>query len=47
MSGDAKSWLVALWEELPPARASRVVAAMTGVARELVYARALALQRGS
>ena len=47
LSRDAESWLVALLEELPPARAARVVAAMTGVARELVYARALALQRGS
>lgn len=47
MSRDAESWLVALLQELPPARAARVVAAVTGVAREIVYARALALQRGS
>jgi len=44
LSSDAERWLVALLEELPPARAARVVAAVTGVKRELVYARALALQ---
>ncbi|MCC7325944.1 MAG: 16S rRNA (cytidine(1402)-2'-O)-methyltransferase [Burkholderiales bacterium] len=37
-------WLAALLEELPPARAARVVAAVTGVARDAVYARALALK---
>ena len=47
LSPDAETWLAALLQELPPARAARVVAAVTGVARELVYARALALQRGS
>ena len=44
LSADVERWLVALLEELPPARAARVVAAMTGVAREVVYARALALK---
>ena len=43
---DAERWLVALLEELPPARAARVVAAVTGVQREAVYARALALKSG-
>jgi len=38
---------LALLQELPPARAARVVAAVTGVARDLIYARALALQHGS
>ena len=37
-------WLRALLEELPPARAARVVAAMTGVSREILYARALAMK---
>ena len=43
----AERWLVALLDELPPARAARVVAAVTGVPREVVYARALALKPGS
>jgi len=46
MSRDAESWLAALLQELPPARAARVVSAVTGVARDVVYARALWLQRG-
>jgi hypothetical protein len=33
-----------LLTELPPARAARVVAAVTGVARDVVYARAIALK---
>ena len=40
----ALRWLVALLEELPPARAARVVASVTGVRRADVYARALALK---
>ncbi len=36
--------LAALLDELPPSRAARVVAAATGLAREAIYARALALQ---
>ena len=41
---DAERWLVALLEELPPARAARVVAAVAGVRRDVVYARALELK---
>ena len=44
LTPDAQRWLRALLEELPPARAARVVAAMTGVARDVVYAQALALK---
>ena len=40
----ALRWLVALLEELPPARAARVVASVTGARRADVYARALALK---
>ena len=43
-SADAERWLAALVEELPPARAARVVAAVTGVARDELYARALELK---
>jgi 16S rRNA (cytidine1402-2'-O)-methyltransferase len=44
LSPDAERWLVALLEELPPARAARVVAAVVGIRRETVYARALVLK---
>ncbi|MFO1323044.1 MAG: 16S rRNA (cytidine(1402)-2'-O)-methyltransferase [Burkholderiales bacterium] len=44
LDADGERWLVALLAELPPARAARVVAAVTGVARDVVYARALALR---
>jgi 16S rRNA (cytidine1402-2'-O)-methyltransferase len=47
LSRDAERWLVALLEELPPARAARVVAAAAGIGREAAYARALALKSGS
>ncbi|MEP7328114.1 MAG: 16S rRNA (cytidine(1402)-2'-O)-methyltransferase [Betaproteobacteria bacterium] len=45
LSSDTVRWLQALLEELPPARAARVVAAVTGVPRDDVYARALELKR--
>ena len=44
LDADGERWLAALLEELPPARAARVVAAVTGAPREAVYARALALK---
>lgn len=44
LSAGDEAWLVALLVELPPARAARVVAAMTGVPRDAIYARALALK---
>jgi 16S rRNA (cytidine1402-2'-O)-methyltransferase len=44
---EAERWLRALLDELPPARAARVAAAVTGVAREVLYARALALKPAS
>ena len=44
LSPDVERWLVALLTELPPARAARIVASVSGVAREIVYARALALK---
>ena len=44
LTADIEGWLVALLEELPPARAARVVAAVTGIKRERVYARALTLK---
>ena len=45
LPADAERWLAALLEELPPARAARVVAAVTGVPRDEIYARALAMKR--
>jgi 16S rRNA (cytidine1402-2'-O)-methyltransferase len=47
LDADGERWLVALLTELPPARAARVVAAVTGAARDDVYARALALKPGA
>ena len=44
LAPDAERWLRALVGELPPARAARVVAAVSGEPRDLVYARALALK---
>lgn len=44
LTADAERWLVALLQELPPARAARVVAAVAGVKRDVVYARALTLK---
>jgi 16S rRNA (cytidine1402-2'-O)-methyltransferase len=45
LAPDAERWLQALVDELPPARAARLVAAATGEPRDLVYARALALKK--
>src|SRR4030095_10897849 len=36
LSADAERWLAALLDELPPARAARVVAAVTGIKRDAV-----------
>ena len=44
LDADAERWLRALVAELPPARAARVVAQVTGAPREACYARALALK---
>ena len=41
---DAERWLDALLDELPPARAARLVARMTSLERDALYARALALK---
>jgi 16S rRNA (cytidine1402-2'-O)-methyltransferase len=46
LSADAQKWLRALVAELPPARAARVVAEVTGAPRDACYARALALKPG-
>ena len=43
-SAEVERWLRALLGELPPSRAARVVAAVTGQSRDDVYARALALK---
>ena len=45
LAPDAERWLTALIDELPPARAARLVAAVSGEPRDLVYARALALKK--
>lgn len=44
LSADVERWLASLVAELPPARAAKVVAAMTGVSRDVLYARARALK---
>jgi 16S rRNA (cytidine1402-2'-O)-methyltransferase len=44
LPADAQRWLEALLDELPPARAARVVATVAGIRREAVYARALELK---
>jgi 16S rRNA (cytidine1402-2'-O)-methyltransferase len=47
LPAEAERWLQALLDELPPSRAARVAAAVTGVARDVLYARALALKPAS
>lgn len=42
LDAEGEKWLLALLAELPPARAARVVAAVTGASRDDVYRRALA-----
>ena len=44
IGADVERLLVALLDELPPARAARVAAAATGLARDALYERALALK---
>jgi len=46
-SPETGRWLRALLDELPPSRAARVVAAMTGEPRDRLYARALAMKPGA
>jgi 16S rRNA (cytidine1402-2'-O)-methyltransferase len=46
-SPETDRWLRALLDELPPARAARLVAAVTGLPRERLYARALAMKPGA
>jgi 16S rRNA (cytidine1402-2'-O)-methyltransferase len=46
LDAQAERWLDLLLAELPPARAARLVALMTGVPREAVYQRALARKDG-
>jgi 16S rRNA (cytidine1402-2'-O)-methyltransferase len=41
---DVTRWLTALLAELPPARAARVVAAVTGIAREEIYELAMRIK---
>lgn len=43
---DARRLLVALVDELPPSRAARVAAAVTGLPREALYAQAVELKAG-
>lgn len=43
---DVERWLRALLDELPPARAARVAATVSGTPRDELYALALALKRG-
>lgn len=40
-------WLRALLEQLPPGQAARIAAAATGVARDIVYARAMIMKPGA
>jgi 16S rRNA (cytidine1402-2'-O)-methyltransferase len=44
LSAQDEQWLRALLEELPPARAARVVAEVTGASRQACYARAMEIK---
>ena len=44
LTPEIERWLAALLVELPPSAAARVVASVSGVAREIVYERATALK---
>jgi len=44
LPADVDAWLRALVREVPPATAARVAAAATGVPRDVLYARAVALR---
>jgi len=46
-SPETERWLRALLDELPPSRAARVAAAVTGQPRDRLYARALAMKPGA
>ena len=47
LRSDVDRWLAELVKEIPPARAARVAASVTGIARDQLYARAMALKGGS
>jgi len=47
VTADIDRWLAELVRELPPARAARVVASVTGVPRDRLYERAMFLKGGS
>ena len=44
LTPDTERWLVALLDELPPPAASRVVSRVSGIARDTVYQRAMAIK---
>ncbi len=46
LDAEVERWLAALLREVPVAAAARVVAAVTGVPREQLYERAVALKKG-
>lgn len=47
LAPDVDRWLAELVRELPPARVARIVSNVTGVPRDRLYARAMALKRDS
>jgi 16S rRNA C1402 (ribose-2'-O) methylase RsmI len=44
LTPEIEQWLAALLDELPPAAASRVVARVSGAARDDVYQRAMSIK---